>query len=145
MKIEKKIAPPKYYGDKRSLEDIIYIVVQTINNGTVTHYHINNGQAFQIIPDNYMSDAVNGPRFHKRGYLHGICNKYNCISIGITENMSEEDIKTCINLIMTIKQRYKINNDCVIRQMDVTGETNPIIWHDNEKWIKDIKNNLIEL
>lgn len=145
MKIEKKIAPPKYYGDKRTEDDIIYIVLQTIDNGVVTHYRVADGKAIQIIPDDYMSDAVNGPRFNKMGYLHGICNKYNCISIGVKDYMSEEDVKTCISLIMTIKQRYKINNDCVIRQMDVTGESNPSIWHDTEKWIKDIKGKLIEL
>jgi hypothetical protein len=59
--------------------------------------------------------------------------------------MSEEDKQTCINLIMTIKQRYKIDNDNVIRQMDVTGVENPMIWKDKEKWISDIKNKLIDI
>ena len=46
---------------------------------------------------------------------------------------------------MTIKQRYKVNKDNIIRQKDVTGEIDPAEWHDNDKWNKDIKNKLIDI
>ena len=145
MKIEKKLAEMKYYGDKRSTNDIKYIVVQTFGNKASTHYHIKDGKAIQIIPDNYMSDAINGARLTLNGYLHGICTKYNCISIGVPSNLSEDDKQTCLNLIMTIKQRYKVNNDNIVRQMDVTGEHDPDVWRDNYIWNKDIKNKLIDI
>lgn len=145
MKIEKKLVSPKYYGDKRSTDDIMYIVIQERGNKATPHYHIISGEAIQAIPDEYLSDAVNGPRLSFYGYLHGISNKYNSISIGVPSKMSEEDKQMCLNLIMTIKQRYKIKDNNIIRQMDVTGEINPEEWHDNEKWKKDIRNKLIEV
>lgn len=145
MKIEKKLASPKFYKEKRQREDIKYIVVQVIENNIIPHYHVYDGRAIQLIPDHYTSDSVNGARLSRFGVLHGICTKYNCISVGVPWNMSEEDKQTCINLIMTIKQRYKIDNDNVIRQMDVTGVENPMIWKDKEKWISDIKNKLIDI
>lgn len=145
MKIEKKLVSPKYFGDKRPVDDIKYIVIQETGNKATPHYHIMDGEAIQAVPDEYLSDSVNGPKLCFYGYLHGICNKYNSISIGVPSKMSQEDKQTCLNLIMTIKQRYKIKDDNIIRQMDVTGEINPEEWHDNEKWNKDIKNKLIEV
>lgn len=145
MKIDKQLAPLKYYGDRRSKDDIIYIVVQSIDNRPITHYQVVNGIAIQKIPDDYLSDAVNGPRMCSFGYLHGICTKYNSITIGISDRLSEDDLQTCRHLIMTIKQRYKIHDDCIIRQRDVTGEANPEIWFDDDRWKADIKDKLIEL
>ena len=145
MKIEKQFTPMKYYGDKRNKNDIIYIVVQTIENRPITHYQIVDGKVIQKIPDDYTSDAINGPRLCKFGYLHGICTKYNCISIGISDHLSEDDIQMCLHLIMTMKQRYRIKNECIVRQVDVTGEANPEIWYDNDKWKADIKDKLIEI
>lgn len=145
MKIEKKLANPKYFDGKRPKEDIKYIVIQNIDNIAIPHYHLSDGKVIQVIPDDKMTDAVSGPKLSRFGVLHGICTKYNCISVGVPWNMSEEDKQTCINLIMTIKQRYKIDNDNVIRQMDVTGVENPMIWKDKEKWISDIKNKLIDI
>lgn len=145
MKIEKRIASPKYYGSKRDKNDITYIVVQTVGNTATPHYHIVNGIAIQIIPDEHMSDSVNGARLSDFGYLHGICTKYNSISIGVPEKMSEDDKQTCFDLIMTIKQRYKIKNENIVRKLSVTGEVNPREWFDNDKWKKDIQNKLIEL
>lgn len=145
MKIEKKYADSKYYGSKRTLKDIMYIVVQDIKNGKTPHYHIINNTAIQIIPDYYMSNSINGGRFNKNGYLHGICTEYNSVSIGVPEKMSEEDKQLCLNLVMTLKQRYKIIDDRIVRQMDITGEINPAEWHNNDKWVKDIKNKLIDI
>ena len=142
MKIEKKILDSKFYGDKRTC-DIKFIVVQDISNRSITHYYISEEKATQIVPDENMTNAVNGGRLNKRGYLHGICNKYNSISIGLSDKMSEEDKETCLRLIMALKQRYDINNDNIVRQMDITGELNPTIWHDDVKWKKDIKDKLI--
>lgn len=145
MKIEKKLANPKYFDGERPKEDIKYIVIQNIDNIAMPHYHLSDGMVIQVIPDDKMTDAVSGPKLTRFGVLHGICSKYNSISIGVPYKMSVEDKQTCINLIMTIKQRYKIDNDNVIRQMDVTGVENPIIWKDKEKWISDIKNKLIDI
>ena len=145
MKIEKKIADPKYYDEKRDTNDIKYIVIQTISNKATPHYHVTNGQAIQIVPDKYMSNSVNGARLNDFGFLHGICTKYNSISIGVPENMSDDDKQTCVNLIMTIKQRYKINNKNIVRQLDVTGEISPREWFDNDKWKEDIQNKLIDV
>lgn len=145
MKIEKKLADSKYYGPKRTLSDIKYIVVQDIRNNTIPHYHIINETAIQIIPDYHMNDSVNGAKFSKNGYLHGICTKYNSISIGVPDNMSDHDKQLCFNLVMTLKQRYKIKNENIVRQLDVTGERNPVEWHASEKWNNDIKNKLIDV
>ena len=79
MKIEKKIADMRFYGDKRNTDDIVYIVVQSIGNKPTPHYHIVEGEAVQIVPDHHISNSVNGARVNKRGYLHGVCTKYNSI------------------------------------------------------------------
>ena len=145
MKIEQKIADMRFYGDRRSKADIEYIVIQTIGNKATTHYHIVNGTAIQVVPDDYMSDAVNGARLCSKGYLHGICTKYNSVSIGVPERMSEEDKQTCLNLIMTLKQRFKVDRGKIIRQMDITGEMNPSEWSTDVLWESDIKNKLIDV
>ena len=145
MKIEKRIADAKHYGDKRSTKDIKYIVIQNITNKPVSHYNIINGEAIQIIPDDHIGNSVSGPRLNRRGYLHGVCTKYNSVSIGVPCKLSDSDKQMCFNLIMTIKQRYKINDDDIIRQMDVTGEMDPETWHDSDSWNKDIKNKLIDI
>lgn len=59
--------------------------------------------------------------------------------------MSDDDVQTCLNLIMTLKQRYKINNNDIVRQKDVTGENDPVKWYDDNKWTNDIKNKLIDI
>lgn len=139
MKIQRRIADTGSYGDRRALSDITYIVIQTIENKPISHYNIVKGEVIQRIPDDYISDAVNGRKLCSKGILHGICTKYNCISIGLPEKLSTDDENACIKLIMTIKQRYKIEDSNVIRQMDVTGEPNPMIWQDNNKWAKFIQ------
>ena len=144
MKIEKRYADPKHYSDKRQ-DGIVYIVIQALENKPTPHYHVSNGKAIQFVPDDFMSDSVNGGKLNGCGYLHGICTKYNCISIGVTDNMSEEDKTVCLNLVMTLKQRYGIKNENIVRQRDVTGEYTPCVWCDNGKWKEDIKDKLIDL
>lgn len=145
MRIQRRMADTKAYGDKRATDDIKYIVLQTIENKPVSHYNIVKGEVFQLIPDDYMSDSVNGRKLCSKGILHGICTKYNSISIGLPQKASAEDLNSCIKLIMTIKQRYKIEDSNVIRQMDITGEPNPEKWNDDKSWNKDVKSKLIEI
>lgn len=145
MKIERKFTESKDYGDKRNKRDIEYIVIQTIDNKPITHYQVRDDNAIQYIPDEFLSNSVNGARLSTKGVFHGICTKYNSISIGLPSKPSTDEIQTCIKLIMTIKQRYKVKNEKVIRLTDITGEPNPERWYDNERWHKDIISNLIEL
>ena len=144
MKIERRIASPEHYSDMRR-EKIVYIVVQSINNKCTPHYHICDGKAIQIVPDDYMSNSVNGGRLNHHGTLHGICTKYNSISIGVNDRMTDEDIATCVKLVMTLKQKYKVEKSNIIRQMDITGEASPGIWYDRGKWESDILKNLIDI
>lgn len=145
MKIERRIADTKMFGDRRDKSDIKYIVVQTIENRPIPHYIIVEGEATQLVPDGNISNSVNGGRLSPKGILHGICTKYNSISIGLPYNLTTQDIQTCIKLIMTIKQRYNVDNDNVIRQMDITGEPNPERWAIDDKWNKEVKSNLIDV
>ena len=39
---------------------------------------------------------------------------------------------------MTLRQRHKIKENNIIRQIDITGEVSPKIWFDKDKWEKDI-------
>lgn len=136
MRIEKKITEACNYGDGRNTNDIQYIVLLSLDDKPTPHYHINEGKAFQVIPDNNMSAAVNGPRMSKYGIYHGICTKYNSISIGTTN--SHKDKETCLHLIMTLMQRYDVAPDNVLRIKDVTGEVGPNVWDDDEKWESDV-------
>ena len=144
MRITSKITDTKHYGDVRQGK-IDYIVVQTVGNSMSAHYQIHNGETIQIIPDDYISDSVNGGKINKCGYLHGICTKYNSISICITDDISKNDKELCLKLIMTLKQRYKIKRENIVRQKDITGEINPAVWHDDDKWKRDIIDKLIEI
>lgn len=145
MVIEQKITNPYNYSDKRSTRDIVYIVVQEISNKPTGHYHVKNGNAIQVIPDEFMSDSVNGGKLNQMGRLHGICTKYNSITICVSDNPSKKDIEIIPHLIMTLMRRYKIKDENVIRQKDVTGEYNPIVWASDERWDKDIKNKLADM
>ena len=143
MKIEKNLTNPKNYCEERKCK-IYYIVIQEIGNKFSPHYHIVDGKAIQIVPDRNMSNSVNGGRVNKYGTLHGVCTKYNSISIGIGNNPSSDDLKVCIDLIMTLKQRYNIKMENIIRQRDITGEANPERWCDKDKWKTEIVDKLIE-
>ena len=134
MRIEKKITDSKNYGDKRKTSDIQYIVVMSLGDKPTPHYHIADGKAYQIVPDSNLSKSVNGAKMNRRGIYHGICTTYNSISIGMVDNPSQEDTEMCLRLMMTIMQRYNIPYNKVIRKRDVTGEINPEIWDDDNKW-----------
>lgn len=138
MKIDKRYADLTN-REKRQIKDIQYIVIQTFNNKDTSHYQIANGNVYQLLPDDVLSNSVNGGRLNKYGVYHGICTKYNSISIGLKDYPKRDDVETCRHLIMTIIQRYNISRDKVIRQTDVTGEVSPF---DKDKWEKDI---LLEL
>ena len=134
MKIESKINKAKDYGEIRPTSDIEYIVVSALNNKSSTHYHVANNKAVQVIPDNCMSDTVCGPRLNKFGIYHGICTRYNSLTIGINEVDG-----LCVHLILTLMQRYNIPPDNVLRKLDITGEMEPDLWSNDYKWyeIKD--------
>lgn len=144
MKIEPKIIDTSQCLSRNS-SDIKYIVIQEFKNGTPSHYQIANGKVYQMIPDKKTSDAINGPKISSKGKFHGICTKYNCISISIDKAPSKEDTEIINHLIMTIRQRYKINLSNVLRQTDVTGEMSPEIWYDNSRWDRDVISKLNDM
>ena len=145
MIIEKKIADPKNYGDKRNVEDIEYIVIQEVSEKPISHYQVMNNNVIQVIPDDYISNSVNGPRCCHLGIYHGICTKYNSITICIAEKPNNDDLDLLSHLIMTIKRRYKISIDKIIRQSEVTGEPNPQMFLDNDLWHKKVIQRIHEM
>lgn len=145
MIIEKKIADPKNYGDKRNVEDIKYIVIQEVSDKPISHYQVLNNNVIQVIPDDYISNSVNGPRCCHLGIYHGICTKYNSITICIAESPNNDDLDLLSHLIMTIKRRYKISVDKIIRQSEVTGEANPQMFLDNDLWRKKVIQRIHEM
>lgn len=128
MKIESKINHDIDYGCQRNLNDIKYIVIQSVCE-VPTHYGVIGDKAVQYIPDIYISESINGAKLSHLGIYHGICTRYNSITISITS-----DSEKSICLIRTLMQRYKIPPENVLRKMDVTGEANPEIWFDKHKW-----------
>lgn len=145
MRIDRAYINSTLYDEKRNVSDIEFIVIQDIGNKHSAHYIVLDGKAIQKIPDEYTSLVVNGGKLNKCGYLHGICTKYNSLSISVPGKMSSEDLDVCIKVIMTLKQRYNISNDNIIRQMDVTGACNPEEWQNKDRWETDIKDKLIEI
>ena len=137
MKIERKYADTKL-REKRDINDIKYIVIQSFNNKDTSHYHISDGKVMQILPDAYISNSVNGGKLSDLGRYHGICTKYNSVSISINNHPNEEDIDLCRHLIMTLIYRHKVIKDNIIRQTDITGEVSPEIWFDKDKWDSDV-------
>ncbi len=136
MKIEKKLADIKY-REKRC-DDIQYIVIQAFNEKDTSHYQVYNGKVYQILPDDVLSNSVNGGKLNKYGVLHGICTKYNSITISLKDYPEEDDIELCRHLIMTLRQRHKIDENNIIRQIDITGEVSPKKWFNRGKWEEDI-------
>ena len=145
MVIEKKFTESKNYGDKRNKDDIEYIVVQEFSDKPTAHYHIVGEKAVQLIPDDYISNAVNGGRYCHLGVYHGICTKFNSISICISENPTDDDLKLLSHVIMTLKRRYKVDLTKIIRQADVTGEPNPQIFLDSSKWHDRVIQKIIDM
>ena len=82
MKIVKKFADIKP-RDKRDTKDINYIVIQAFSDQDTSHYHVSDGKIVQILPDNCISNSINGGKVSRFGLYHGICNKYNSVSICI--------------------------------------------------------------
>lgn len=144
MRIESRLTNPENYDDVRP-DSIKYIVVQNIGNTSSPHYHIKDGKAIQIIPDVNMSNSVNGGRLNDCGVLHGICTKYNSISIGVCDNLSKDDKKACIDLVMTLKQRYNVEKNNIIRKKDITGVLEPTEWCNDKNWIEEVVKQIIEL
>lgn len=144
MIIENRPTNPRNYDGIRP-ENIKYIVIQNMGNKFSPHYHIKDGKVVQIIPDVNMSNSVNGGKLNAYGVLHGVCTKYNSISIGVCDNLSEEDKKVCVNLVMTLKQRYNIEKNNIIRKKDVTGILEPKEWHNDKSWIEEVVNKIIEV
>lgn len=144
MRIESRLTNPENYDDVRP-DSIKYIVVQNIGNTSSPHYHIKDGKAIQIIPDVNMSNSVNGGRLNDCGVLHGICTKYNSISIGVCDNLSKDDKKACIDLVMTLKQRYNVKKNNIIRKKDITGVSEPTEWYNDKNWIEEVVKQIIEL
>ena len=120
MKIEKDYINDKFFDEKREISEIKYIVIKDIINSSATHYIIINGKAIQKIPDKYTSKAVNGGKLNRFGFLHGICTKYNSISIGLQDRLSDEDKEMCLKLVMALKQRYNIKNDNVLTSLFIS-------------------------
>lgn len=145
MIIDQKITNPKNYDAERPTSDIVYIVIQSLKNKPTGHYHVANGKAVQVIPDKNISNSVNGGQLNRMGRLHGICTKYNSITICVPEKPSKADLEVIPHLVMTIKRRYKISKENIIRQKDITGELNPMIWVDDDKWQRDIINALADM
>lgn len=144
MRIESRLTNPENYDDVRP-DSIKYIVIQNIGNTYSPHYHIKDGKAIQIIPDVNMSNSVNGGRLNGCGMLHGICTKYNSISIGVCDNLSKDDKKACIDLVMTLKQRYNVEKNNIIRKKDITGVSEPTEWYNDKNWIEEVVKQIIEL
>ena len=144
MRIESRLTNPKNYDGVRP-ERIKYIVIQNIGNKFSPHYHVKDGKAVQIIPDSNMSNSVNGGKLSNCGVFHGVCTKYNSISIGVCDNLSKEDKKICLNLVMTLKQRYNIKKNNIIRKKDITGVSEPTEWHIDKNWIEEVVKQIIEL
>lgn len=145
MTIEPKYTDPRNYGDVRDIKDIEYIVVQSFSKRPTAHYHIIKGKIYQIIPDEYISESVNGPKLTHFGKYHGICTKYNSISINIDENCSNKDIQLLSYLIMSIKRKYNVKKEKIIRQLEVTGEADPLRFFDSEEWNKKVINRIIDM
>lgn len=109
---------------------------QIQNGGFVFVKDINEARNYAVAPGNSVTFKIESQPY--------ICTKYNSVSIGLSDTLSEQDIETCLRLIMTLKQRYDVENDNIVRQMDITGEHNPKTWHDMNKWKKNIKDKLID-
>lgn len=137
MKIEKKFADLKN-REKRDKSEIKYIVIQPFQNKDTSHYHIMDNKVYQILPDSCISDSVSGGKLNRLGVYHGICTRFNSVSISVKDYPDKKDIELCKHLIMTIRQRYNIRDNDIIRQTDITGEIGPEIWFNNSRWNEDI-------
>ena len=133
MRIYKDLVKNSNQG-QRQCDEIIFIVIQDHNDDNVCHYNVTNNKVVQLIPDENISASVSGPKINKNGIKHGVCTMYNSISIALKDNIDTEGQKLCKKLIMTLKMRYKIKNENILRIKDVTGVTSPLAWQNNDDW-----------
>lgn len=46
---------------------------------------------------------------------------------------------------MSIKRKYNVKKEKIIRQLEVTGEADPLRFFDSEEWNKKVINRIIDM
>lgn len=160
IKINTKLAKKVSYGDKRSYNDIKYIVIHyTGNNNDIAkanavyfatsnnrqagaHFFVDKqGEIWKSININRIAWAVGGKftTSNGAGNYYGKCTNNNSVSIELCDcvtNTNWEQMLATRKLVKYIQKKCP-NAKTIIRHWDVNGKScpAPMIGNSNEKWI----------
>ena len=154
MKIKTKLANKNNYGNRRSVNNIKYIVIHYTGNdgdsdegnanyfqgnrGVSAHYFVDDDSITMIVPDNYVAWAVGGNKYNDclqtgGGKWYGKCTNNNSISIELCDSIkngkydfTDNTIKQATELTRELMQKYNIPISNVIRHFDVNGKKCPL-------------------
>lgn len=146
---KKNIANHANYGNRRSTDNIKYLVYHyTSNDGdhdegnanyfhnnvvkASAHYFVDDDSVTQSVEDNYIAYSVGGKCQSAHHPLYKICTNSNSISIemcdtnknGVVE-ITDATMQNAIELGKAIMKHYNIPLDRVIRHYDVNGKACP--------------------
>lgn len=155
--LKKELANSKNYGGKRSLSNILFIVIHfTANDGDTdenngkyfvnneayasAHYFVDSDSVTQSVPDDYVAYSVGGAKYSNcastgGGTLYEKATNANTLSIELCDDVKNGTIypsaKTIENAIAFTKAKmieYGIPAKNVIRHFDVNGKSCPAYW-----------------
>lgn len=160
LKIHKRIAKPVSYGGKRSLNDIMYIVIHyTGNNGDTAknnadyfavgntrqagaHFFVDKGgEIWKSVNMNCIAWSVGGKYSLSggAGAYYGKCNNSNSVSIELCDCAKGTNWNQMLAVRKLVKyiQKKCPNAKTIIRHWDVNGKDCPLpmIGTSNEEWV----------
>jgi len=150
------IADKTNYGNKRSLEDIKYLVIHfTANDGDTdsgnanyfhnnknlkssAHYFVDEDSITQSVYDDYIAYHCGANK-----YKDTKCRNFNSIGIEMCSDktngryiITEPTVSNTIELVCNLMGKYNIPLECIVRHYDVTGKNCPAQFvEDESKWI----------
>lgn len=162
--LKRKIARRNNYGDKRSLEQIRFIVVHyTGNDGdsdeananyfangirnASAHYFVDGDSVTQSVPDNFVAWHCGT----KKKYYHPTCRNSNSIGVELCDekrngvyDFSEKTLQNADELIKKLMKQYDVPIENVIRHYDVTHKVCPAPFVNNQSAWNEFKARLVD-
>ena len=159
MKINKKLAKPVSYGNKRNLKDVKYIVIHYTGNagdtakGNANYFATSNtrnagahffvdktGAIYKSVNMNRVAWAVGGFFTQKKGAgsYYKKCANTNSVSIELCDCLKDSNLKQMLStreLVAYIRKKCP-NAKTIIRHWDVNGKDcpAPMTGKSNTKW-----------
>ena len=163
LTIKEQLANPQNYGEKRTADQIRYLVIHyTGNDGDTAannaayyqrtvvqasaHYFVDDTTIYRSVPELCTAWAVGGKKYADAeetggGTMYEIVRNANSISVELCDTVrdgtyqaTEATLKNAFALCRALMEKYHIPMENVYRHFDVTGKHCPAYYVDPQKW-----------